>query len=123
MVNRILKAKRTGNRWRAIIILPLVPGFQSEITEAEASTVRLIMHCQYRSINRGPHSIFGRLRAEGITNPEEYITFYGLRNWGELDNGHLVTEQVYVHAKVTTVLAIHYTFLFMFVGKVDGKKK
>ena len=74
------------------------------------------MHCQYKSINRGPQSIFGRLRAEGITNPEEYITFYGLRNWGELDNGHLVTEQVYVHAKVTTVLAIHYTFLFMFVG-------
>ncbi|KAI9266553.1 hypothetical protein BDA99DRAFT_506023 [Phascolomyces articulosus] len=100
LVNRIIQAKKTGTRWRAIIVLPLVPGFQSEINDAEASTIRLIMYCQYKSINRGPHSIFGRLRSAGVTNPEEYITFYGLRNWGELDNGHLVTEQVYVHAKV-----------------------
>ncbi|KAI9492089.1 hypothetical protein BDB00DRAFT_731172, partial [Zychaea mexicana] len=100
LVNRIIRAKEERLHWRAIIVLPLIPGFQSAINDSEGSTVRLIMHCQYKSINRGPHSIFGRLRSAGIDNPEEYITFYGLRNWGELDDGQLVTEQVYVHAKV-----------------------
>ncbi|KAI8138947.1 hypothetical protein BJV82DRAFT_646316 [Fennellomyces sp. T-0311] len=99
LVKRIIRAKREDTPWRAIIILPLVPGFQSEINDSEGSTVRLIMYCQYKSINRGPQSIFGRLKAAGIDYPEQYITFYGLRNWGEL-NGQLVTEQVYVHAKV-----------------------
>lgn len=96
---RVLRAHQNGEKWRAIIIVPLVPGFPANIDETEGSTVRLIMQLQYLSISRGPDSLLGRLNAAGVTNTHEYINFYGLRNWGEL-NGQFVTEQVYIHAKV-----------------------
>jgi phosphatidylserine/phosphatidylglycerophosphate/cardiolipin synthase-like enzyme len=99
---RILHAYNEGTKWRAIIIVPLVPGFPANIDETEASTVRLIMQCQYLSIARGPDSILARLHAAGVTNTHEYINFYGLRNWAEL-NGQFVTEQVYIHAKTMVV--------------------
>jgi hypothetical protein len=97
-----LRAHREDKKWRAIIIVPLVPGFPANIDETEATTVRLIMECQYLSIARGPDSILARLHAQGVTNTHEYINFYGLRNWGEL-NGQYVTEQVYIHAKVAKI--------------------
>lgn len=53
------------------------------------------MECQNRTICRGEHSIFARLRREGI-DPDEYITFFGLRGWGKLSSGALTTEAVYV---------------------------
>ncbi|CAO3648536.1 unnamed protein product [Mucor hiemalis] len=96
---RVLRAHQNGEKWRAIIIVPLVPGFPANIDETEGSTVRLIMQLQYLSISRGPDSLLGRLHTAGVTNTHEYINFYGLRNWGEL-NGQFVTEQVYIHAKV-----------------------
>lgn len=100
IVDRILRAKREGKKWRAIIVIPLVPGFPANIDETEATTVRLIMQCQYLSIGRGPHSLLAKLHAAGITQTHEYINFYGLRNWAEL-NHQYVTEQVYIHAKVS----------------------
>ncbi|KAI8636293.1 hypothetical protein BD408DRAFT_377142 [Parasitella parasitica] len=99
---RVLRAHTEGRKWRAIIIIPLVPGFPANIDETEATTVRIIMQCQYLSIARGPDSILARLRAAGVTNTHEYINFYGLRNWAEL-NGQYVTEQVYIHAKTMVV--------------------
>ncbi|KAG1469040.1 hypothetical protein G6F56_003493 [Rhizopus delemar] len=101
IVDRILRAKKEKKRWRAIVVIPLVPGFPANIDETEATTVRLIMQCQYLSIGRGPDSILGRLHAAGIRT-HEYINFYGLRNWAEL-NGQYVTEQVYIHAKTMIV--------------------
>ncbi|KAG2234816.1 hypothetical protein INT48_006733 [Thamnidium elegans] len=100
--NRIVRAHQQKEKWRAIIIIPLVPGFTANIDETEGTTVRIIMQLQYMSINRGPDSLIGRLHAAGIVNTHEYINFYGLRNWGEL-NGQYVTEQVYIHAKTMIV--------------------
>lgn len=51
------------------------------------------MECQFRTICRGEYSIFARLRREGI-DPDEYITFFGLRAWGKLSSGALTTESV-----------------------------
>lgn len=51
------------------------------------------MECQNRTISRGDHSIFARLRREGI-DPDEYITFFSLRGWGKLSTGALTTEAV-----------------------------
>ncbi|KAM3579992.1 Phospholipase D1 [Umbelopsis sp. WA50703] len=101
LVQRILKAVQDGQKWRAIIIIPLVPGFQNNVDEPEGMSIRMIMNCQFRSICRGENSIYGRLRARNI-NPDDYITFYGLRNWGRL-GGEFVTEQVYIHAKTMIV--------------------
>lgn len=63
-------------------MIPLIPGFTYPIDHSDGSSVRwqmgvprsrlsivqirIIMECQNRTICRGPNSIFGRLRKEGI---------------------------------------------------------
>ncbi|CAF5111639.1 unnamed protein product, partial [Rotaria sp. Silwood1] len=37
-----------------------------------------------------------------VSNPEEYISFYGMRNWDIL-MGQLITEIIYVHSKLMIV--------------------
>ncbi|KAK4229344.1 putative phospholipase D1 [Podospora fimiseda] len=101
LVRRIIKAHQNNEEWRAVILIPLMPGFQSEVDEQDGSSVRLIVQCQYRSICRGEHSIFGRLKAAGI-EPEEYIQFFSLRQWGKL-GANVTTEQLYIHAKCIIV--------------------
>ncbi|KAJ4341299.1 Phospholipase D1 [Ascochyta clinopodiicola] len=103
IVDRIKRAHANDEDWRACIILPLMPGYQNTVDEQDGSSVRLIMTCQYHSICRGETSIFGRLRAANI-EPEDYIQFYALRSWGEIGaNKMLVTEQLYIHAKIMVV--------------------
>ena len=103
LVRRIIRAHKEDQHWRAVVVIPLMPGFQNTIDSAEGGSVRLIMQWQFRSVSRGPTSIFGRLRAAGI-EPEDYIQFFSLRSWGKI--GHqraLVTEQLYIHAKIMVV--------------------
>ncbi|KAH0556541.1 hypothetical protein GP486_005592 [Trichoglossum hirsutum] len=103
LVERIIRAHRNGEDWRATIVIPLIPGFQNTVDSQDGTSVRLIMQCQYRSICRGHTSIFGRLRAHDV-DPEDYIQFYSLRSWGKLGPEKiLVTEQLYIHAKCMIV--------------------
>jgi phospholipase D1/2 len=103
LVERITRASKNDETWRAIIIIPLIPGFQNTVEQEGGTSVRLIMQYQYRSICRGESSIFGRLRSLGI-DPEDYIQFYSLRQWGRLGpRKSLVTEQLYIHAKTMVV--------------------
>jgi len=100
LVERIVRAYKNDEDWRAIILLPLMPGFQNTVDQQEGTSIRLIMQCQFRSIFRGENSLFAKLRSQGI-EPEDYIQFYGLRNWGKIGpQQQLVTEQLYIHAKV-----------------------
>jgi phospholipase D1/2 len=93
---------RAKIRYRAIILLPLVPGYPLPLDHQDAGPVRLIMECQNRTIARGQHSIFAKLRREGI-DPDDYISFFALRGWGKLKDGSLTTEAVYIHAKCMIV--------------------
>lgn len=103
LVDRIIRAHKEGTTWRAIIVIPIMPGFSAEIDEPEASAIRLIMKCQYMSISKGPTSIFAKLKRYGI-EPADYITFFSLRKWGMIGpDRNLITEQVYVHAKIMVV--------------------
>lgn len=103
LVERITRAAQKGEDWRAIILIPLMPGFQNTVDSQDGTSVRLIMQCQFRSICRGESSIFSRIRAEGI-EPEDYISFYSLRTWGKIGpSKQLVTEQLYIHAKCMVV--------------------
>ena len=103
LVERITRASKNDQPWRAIIVIPLIPGFQNTVEEEGGTSVRLIMQYQYRSICRGDSSIFGRLRSNGI-DPEDYIQFYSLRQWGRIGpKNALVTEQLYIHAKCMVV--------------------
>ncbi|KAI8336140.1 hypothetical protein BC941DRAFT_428409 [Chlamydoabsidia padenii] len=102
LYNRILRAHQNKETWYAVVMMPLVPEFPGTFDGADGTTIRLIMSSQYLSIGRGPDSLLGKLRAAGVMNTSNYIKFYGLRNWGEL-NGSYVTEQVYIHAKTMIV--------------------
>ncbi|KAL4907622.1 hypothetical protein BDW74DRAFT_111147 [Aspergillus multicolor] len=103
LVERITRAAKNKEAWRAVIVIPLIPGFQNTVDSEGGTSVRLIMMCQYRSICRGETSIFGRLRALGI-EPEDYIQFFSLRSWGKIGpQKQLVTEQLYIHAKCMIV--------------------
>ena len=102
LVERIIRAYNNDDDWRAIVMIPLMPGFQNTVDAQDGTSVRLIMQCQYRSICRGERSIFARLRAEGI-EPEDYIQFFGLRSWGKIGSTKLVSEQLYIHAKCMIV--------------------
>ncbi|GAB1316250.1 Phospholipase D1 [Madurella fahalii] len=102
LVRRIIRAHEKDEDWRAVILIPLMPGFQNEVDQQDGTSVRLILQCQYRSICRGEHSIFGRLRAAGI-EPEDYIQFFSLRQWGKFPSNVLTTEQLYIHAKCIIV--------------------
>ncbi|KAH2350397.1 hypothetical protein KXW91_002552 [Aspergillus fumigatus] len=103
LVERIIRAHKNQEAWRAVIVIPLMPGFQNTVDSEGGTSVRLIMQCQYRSICRGETSIFGRLRALGI-DPEDYIQFFSLRAWGKIGpQKQLVTEQLYIHAKCMVV--------------------
>ena len=103
LVDRIVRAHKSQQKWKAIIVIPLMPGFESEVDEKEGLSVRVIMQCQYLSINHGPNSIFGRLYKQGIA-PDDYIQFFSLRQWGKIGpNKKLVTEQLYIHSKAMVV--------------------
>ncbi|KAL8999538.1 MAG: hypothetical protein Q9169_001626 [Polycauliona sp. 2 TL-2023] len=103
LVERIIRASGKKEDWRAVIIIPLIPGFQNTVDTKDGTSVRLIMECQYESICRGKTSIFERLRQKDIV-PEDYIQFYGLRSWGKIGpHKQLVTEQLYIHAKCMIV--------------------
>ncbi|WEJ95065.1 Phospholipase D1 [Yamadazyma tenuis] len=103
LVDRIIRAHNEGTPWRAVIIIPLMPGFQSQVDQPDASSMRVIMQCQFMSISRGQTSIFAKLRKYGI-EPDDYIQFFSLRKWGRIGpNRTLVTEQLYIHAKIMII--------------------
>lgn len=103
LVERAIRAHENGEDWKACLVIPLMPGFQNSVDSQDGTSVRLIMQCQYRSICRGEASIWGRLKAVGI-NPENYIRFYSLRQWGKIGPKKcLTTEQLYIHAKCMVV--------------------
>lgn len=86
-MDRVVRAHREGTKWKACIMIPLLPGFPLTIDHSDAGAVRheasmtfviairitiifhqvrIILECQNRTISRGPDSLFARIRKEGI---------------------------------------------------------
>lgn len=91
-----MQFNRKKEKFRVYIVLPLLPGFDS------LNAIQAVQYYNLRSINLGEYSIFKSLKKAGITDPSEYITFHGMRNWSVL-MGKLVQEIVYVHSKLMIV--------------------
>ncbi|KAH7052850.1 hypothetical protein BKA57DRAFT_390961, partial [Linnemannia elongata] len=132
LVNRIVRAHEEGQKFRVIVVMPLMPAFEADIMSSEAGTLRKVMHFQYVSICRGGNSVLERLESFGI-NPEQYIGFFGLRSFDRIKHGKFdaiveaaggetsstnsegetmvednevddfVTEQLYIHSKLMIV--------------------
>lgn len=104
LVERIRKAAANKEKFRVMVVMPLLPAFPGKPDDKEASSLRGVMYWQYRSICRGENSIYHTLFKEldGL-DPFEYIAFYGLRTHTVAENGQPTTEEVYVHSKVMIV--------------------
>ncbi|XP_034925825.1 phospholipase D zeta 1 isoform X2 [Populus alba] len=104
LYRRIMRAFNDKKCFRVIIVIPLLPGFQGGVDDGGAASVRAIMHWQYRTICRGQNSVLHNLYDLLGPKTHDYISFYGLRAYGQLFNGGpVVTSQVYVHSKIMIV--------------------
>jgi hypothetical protein len=60
LVNRIIRAHREGTKWRACIVLPLLPGFTFPVDHDSASAVSFLMiigiHLITHLLADSPHS-------------------------------------------------------------------
>ncbi|XP_062953661.1 phospholipase D1 isoform X2 [Cynocephalus volans] len=99
ITQRILKAHRESQRYRVYVVIPLLPGFEGDISTGGGNALQAIMHFNYRTMCRGENSILGQLKAEIGNQWINYISFCGLRTHAELE-GNLVTELIYVHSKL-----------------------
>lgn len=97
IVNRILRAHREQKKYRVFIVIPLLPGFEGDVTSGEANAINAILHFTYRTLCRGDHSILSRL-VEIKDKWTDYITVCGLRTHAQLSQSP-VTEFIYVHSK------------------------
>ncbi|KAM7133398.1 phospholipase D1 isoform 2-T2 [Molossus nigricans] len=99
IAQRILRAYREGQRYRVYVVIPLLPGFEGDISTGGGNALQAIMHFNFRTMCRGENSILGQLKAELGNQWINYISFCGLRTHAELE-GNLVTELIYVHSKL-----------------------
>uniref|UniRef100_A0A3Q2UVI5 Phospholipase n=1 Tax=Haplochromis burtoni TaxID=8153 RepID=A0A3Q2UVI5_HAPBU len=95
IVNRILRAYREKKKYRVYVVVPLLPGFEGDISTGGGNAIQAILHFTYRTMCRGEFSILSRLMKDQWT---EYITLCGLRTHAQLSESP-VTELIYVHSK------------------------
>ena len=69
IVDACVRAGKEGRKFRVIIMIPAIPGFAGDLRQDAAAGTRAIMDYQYKSINRGEHSIMGQIAAQGV-NPK-----------------------------------------------------
>uniref|UniRef100_A0A669CBL9 Phospholipase n=1 Tax=Oreochromis niloticus TaxID=8128 RepID=A0A669CBL9_ORENI len=97
IAERIIRAE--GKKYRVYVVTPLLPGFEGDINTGGGSAIQAVMHFNYRTMNRGDHSIISQLKREMGDNWINYISIAGLRTHTDLE-GKLVTELIYVHSKM-----------------------
>ncbi|XP_016147782.1 phospholipase D1-like [Sinocyclocheilus grahami] len=102
LTERILRAYREKKKFRVYVVMPLLPGFEGDISSGGGQAIKAIMHFNYRTMCRGEHSIIERLKCVMADCWIKYISFCGLRTHADLD-GRLVTELIYVHSKLMIV--------------------
>jgi len=79
-----IRAGKEGRKFRVIIVIPAIPGFAGDLRDDAALGTRAIMDYQYKSINRGEESIFGKIRAAGF-DPEQYMFVFNLRSYDRIN--------------------------------------
>uniref|UniRef100_A0A673C9U8 Phospholipase n=1 Tax=Sphaeramia orbicularis TaxID=375764 RepID=A0A673C9U8_9TELE len=90
IVNRILRAHREQKKYRVFVVIPLLPGFEGDISAGGANAIQAILHFTYRQVYRRLFFFQDQWT--------EYITVCGLRTHSQLSQS-LVTELIYVHSK------------------------
>ncbi|KAL2825272.1 hypothetical protein BDW59DRAFT_146321 [Aspergillus cavernicola] len=99
IVDACVRAGKEGRKFRVIIVIPAIPGFAGDLRQNEATGTRAIMDYQYKSINRGEHSIFGQIAAQGV-DPTNHIFLFNLRAYDRI-NKTAALEELEKEAGVT----------------------
>ena len=84
IVNACVKAAQEGRKFRVIIVIPAIPGFAGDLRDDAAVGTRAIMDYQFKSINRGEHSIMGQIKKAGY-DPHKYIFVFNLRAFDRIN--------------------------------------
>jgi phospholipase D1/2 len=92
IVNAVVRAAKEGRKFRIIILIPAIPGFAGDLRDDAAIGTRAIMDYQYKSINRGEHSIMGQIAKEGF-DPHQYIFVFNLRAYDRINKTAGLIEQ------------------------------
>jgi len=104
LTNRIIRAKETNQRFKVIVLVPLLPAFVGEVDDDGMSAMILnqTINWQVKTIHRedSDSCMFKLLRNAGI-EMSDYIRFYSLRNHDHLRQP--VTELIYIHCKAMVV--------------------
>ncbi|KAK4948015.1 hypothetical protein LTR10_013069 [Elasticomyces elasticus] len=91
IVERILRAAKSGQKYKVMVVIPAVPAFAGDLRADSSLGTRAIMEFQYNSINRGGHSIMEKIAQAGY-NPMDYIRFYNLRNYDRINTGNAMRQ-------------------------------
>ncbi|KAI9893599.1 MAG: hypothetical protein M1814_006395 [Vezdaea aestivalis] len=84
IVDACVRAGKEERKFRIIILIPAIPGFAGDLRDDAAKGTRAIMEYQYKSINRGEHSIMEQIRSQGV-DPAQHIFFFNLRAFDRLN--------------------------------------
>ncbi|KAG0151027.1 hypothetical protein CROQUDRAFT_713026 [Cronartium quercuum f. sp. fusiforme G11] len=86
LAERIIRAARSGTRFKIMVVIPCIPGFAGDLDNPSASAGTLaIMQWTYKSICRGQDSIYYYVKQAGF-DANDYISFYNLRNFDRINN-------------------------------------
>lgn len=92
MVNAVIRAAKEGRKFRIIILIPAIPGFAGDLRDDAAIGTRAIMDYQFKSINRGEHSIMGQIAKAGY-DPHQYVFLFNLRAYDRINKTPGLIEQ------------------------------
>ena len=92
IVDACVRAGQEGRKFRVIILIPAIPGFAGDLRENAAAGTRAIMDYQYKSINRGEHSIYGQIKAQGV-DPKNHVFVFNLRSYDRLNKTPAMVKQ------------------------------
>ncbi|CAG8468958.1 364_t:CDS:10 [Diversispora eburnea] len=102
LVERIIKAHKSNAKFRVIVVMPLLPAFEADLNSNDAGTIRMVMHWQYVSICRGGRSVLEKIKSAGV-NPEDYISFFALRNYGKISQVESISTNGSVKDKTVNI--------------------
>ncbi|KAL4792842.1 hypothetical protein BDV19DRAFT_367871 [Aspergillus venezuelensis] len=91
IVDACVRAGKEGRKFRVIIVIPAIPGFAGDLRQNAAAGTRAIMDYQYKSINRGEHSIFGQISAQGV-DPRNHVFVFNLRAYDRINKTSALEE-------------------------------
>jgi phospholipase D1/2 len=105
LVKRIKDAARKKEKFKVVVFVPLLPGFEGEIDDSNSAIMKVQLHWEYFTISRGGNSILEQLIADPfISDPSEYIEFFSLRQHAiSPETKEPVTELIYIHSKLIIV--------------------